>query len=131
MKKVFKVVLISVVIMVVVVSILMTRGLNDIQTMAISEVDLNNLQDGTYTGNFDRGRWSNQVEVKIKDQKITNIKIVKDIKYPMEDIVDKIFGQVIQEQSTAVDVISGATVTSKAYLKSIENALFQDNRIEN
>lgn len=126
MKKIFKFTLISVVVIIfitAVVSVMMTRGLNDIKTMVISEVNLNNIQDGTYIGNFDGGRWSNQVEVIIKGQKITDIKIVKDIKFPMEVIAEKIFDQVIEQQSTAVDVISGATVTSKAYLKSLENAL--------
>jgi len=123
MRKAFKIAMISVVIVVVLVSVLMTRGLNDIQAMAINEVDIKNLKNGTYIGNFQGGRWSNQVEVKIQDKKITEIKVIKDIKYPMEDIPGKIFEEVIKEQSTSVDVISGATVTSKAYLKSIENAL--------
>ncbi len=126
MKKVFKIALISVVVIIligVVVTVLMTMGLNDIKAMVINEVDINRMQDGTYTGNFDGRRWSNQVEVEIKGQEITSIKIAKDIKFPMEGIAEKIFNQVIEQQSTAVDVISGATVTSKAYLKSIENAL--------
>lgn len=123
MKKVIKVILISIVTIVAVVAVLMTRGLNDIQAMVINEVDFNNLPDGNYVGNFDVGRWSNHVEVKIKDHNIIDVKIVNDIKYPMEGIADKIFDRVIEQQSTSVDVISGATVTSKAYLKSIENAL--------
>ena len=126
MKKVFKIALIAVVVIIligVVVTVLMTMGLNDIQAMLINEVDINRMQDGTYTGNFEGRRWSNQVEVEIKGQKITSIKIEKDIKFPMEGIAEKIFNQVIEHQNTAVDVISGATVTSKAYLKSIENAL--------
>ncbi|WP_423055650.1 FMN-binding protein [Acetobacterium carbinolicum] len=36
-----------------------------------------------------------------------------------------IINQVIKIQNTTVDTVSGATVTSKAYLKSIENALTQ------
>ena len=127
MKKKFKIALISlgvIVLILAVVSVWMTRGLNEIQDMDIEEVDLNTIQDGTYIGDFDGGRWSNQVEVIIKDHKITDVNIVEDIRFPMEDIADKIFNQVIQQQDTVPDVISGATVTSKAYLKSLENALF-------
>ncbi|MCG8541170.1 MAG: FMN-binding protein [Clostridia bacterium] len=126
MKKVFKIALISVAVIIfisVVVTVWMAMGLNDIQAMVINEVDINGMQDGTYAGNFDGRRWSNELEVEIEGQKITSIKIVNDIKFPMEGIAEKVFNQVIEEQSTAVDVISGATVTSKAYLKSIENAL--------
>ena len=36
---------------------------------------------------------------------------------------DTLLPKVISKQNTTVDAVSGATVTSKAYLKSIENAL--------
>ncbi|KAB3531541.1 FMN-binding protein [Alkaliphilus serpentinus] len=126
MKKVFKITLIIVLVIIFILLVtmgLMARGLNDIKAMAISDIDINSMEDGTYTGNFDGGRWTNQLEVEIKGQKITDIRIVKDIRFPMEGIAEKIFHQVLKEQSISVDVISGATVTSKAYLKSIEDAL--------
>lgn len=41
----------------------------------------------------------------------------------MPNLSDELFSDVIKSQNTTVDTISGATVTSKAYLKSIENAL--------
>jgi uncharacterized protein with FMN-binding domain len=37
----------------------------------------------------------------------------------------KLFDRVIEAQSLQVDAISGATLTSKAYLKAVENALEQ------
>lgn len=40
-----------------------------------------------------------------------------------EDVTKGILNRVIENQNTNIDVISGATVTCKAYLKSIENAL--------
>jgi major membrane immunogen (membrane-anchored lipoprotein) len=43
------------------------------------------------------------------------------------EMIHKVFGnhggRVIREQSLQVDTISGATLTSKAFLKAIENAL--------
>jgi len=36
---------------------------------------------------------------------------------------EKKFNKVIEAQNTIVDAVSGATVTTKAYLKAIESAL--------
>ena len=38
---------------------------------------------------------------------------------------EELFDRVIQAQSLQVDTISGATLTSKAYLQCVENALIQ------
>jgi uncharacterized protein with FMN-binding domain len=48
---------------------------------------------------------------------------VKDVAIPKPEWAKQLFDKVIEKQNTDVDVISGATITSKAYLKSIENAL--------
>lgn len=39
--------------------------------------------------------------------------------------IDALFNRVIDQQSLKVDVISGATITSKVHLKAVENALEQ------
>ena len=39
--------------------------------------------------------------------------------------INNLFDEVIKSQSLQVDVISGATLTSKAHLKAVENALEQ------
>jgi uncharacterized protein with FMN-binding domain len=79
--------------------------------------------DGTYTGSFSGGRWSNTVKVTVRDHKITDIKIVKDIEFKSAKVPSELFQRVEQAQSLQVDTVTGATVTSKAYLKAIENAL--------
>jgi uncharacterized protein with FMN-binding domain len=38
---------------------------------------------------------------------------------------ETLYDRVIQAQSLQVDTISGATLTSKAYLQAVENALIQ------
>jgi uncharacterized protein with FMN-binding domain len=99
-----------------------TRGLESGKKLNIGNVDLKLLKDGTYKGEYNGGRWSNEISVIIKDHKITGIDIIKDVKFPT-DANKELFGKVIERQTPNVDVVSGATVTSKAYLKSIENAL--------
>lgn len=39
------------------------------------------------------------------------------------ELTDKLYDSVIKAQSLKVVTVSGATITSKAYLKSVENAL--------
>ncbi len=100
-----------------------SRGLDAGSKVEISAVDPSSLSDGTYEGSYSAGRWSNEVAVTIKEGKITDIKVVKDVGFVQEGLSGKIFDRVIKSQNTTVDAVSGATVTSKAYLKSIENAL--------
>jgi uncharacterized protein with FMN-binding domain len=38
---------------------------------------------------------------------------------------DELFSRVIRAQSLQVDLMSGAAITSKAYLKSVERALLK------
>jgi len=51
--------------------------------------------------------------------------VVKTVTIDDPEMTSTIINNVIKNQSTTVDTVSGATVTSKAYLKSIENALTQ------
>ncbi|NCC64318.1 MAG: FMN-binding protein [Spirochaetia bacterium] len=101
----------------------LTKGMDEMMKLQIRDVDITKLADGTYEGSFDYERWSHTVEVVIAQQHITNITLVKDMKPSNKKISNTIFSRVIEEQSLAVDTVSGSTVSSKAYLKSIENAL--------
>jgi uncharacterized protein with FMN-binding domain len=63
------------------------------------------------------------IEVTVMDNKISKIVITKDVKHPISEVSKKLFDEIIKKQSLNVDIVSGATVTCKAYLKSVENAL--------
>lgn len=100
-----------------------SRGLEDGLNVNINPVDLSNKEDGVYRGSYDYGRWANELSVTIKDHKITNIEITNDMMIVNPEVRSGLIQRVIDEQSTTVDAISGGTVSCKAYLKSIENAL--------
>lgn len=100
-----------------------TRGLASGAKVAISAVSLSEKKDGVYEGTYNSGRWTNTVAVSVTSGKISDIKLKKDVLFVKEGISGKLFSDVIKAQNTTVDTVSGATVTSKAYLKSIENAL--------
>ena len=102
-----------------------TNGLEAGENLAINPVDLTAIEDGTYAGVYQAGRWSNEVAVSVADHQIANIAVVKTVTIDDPEMTSTIINNVIINQSTTVDTVSGATVTSKAYLKSIENALTQ------
>ena len=102
-----------------------TNGLEAGENLAINPVDLTAIEDGTYAGVYQAGRWSNEVAVSVADHQIANIAVVKTVTIDDPELTNTIINNVIKNQSTTVDTVSGATVTSKAYLKSIENALTQ------
>ena len=100
----------------------LTHGLGSGSELVINDVNPSLLRDGMYNGKYSAGRWSNEVNVEIKDGKITDIDVVKDVTFPKSEVREDLINKVIEKQNTNIGVISGATVTSKAYLKSIENA---------
>ena len=103
--------------------IYITSGLETGKNLAINAVDLTQIEDGTYSGSYEGGRWANSVDVTVSDHKISQIDVIKTVKIETPEVTNQIVENVIEKQNTTVDTISGATITSKAYLKSIENAL--------
>ena len=95
-----------------------TRGLDEMQELVINEINPGELPDGVYTGEFDRYRWSNKVEVTVVDGKIVNIQPDSGQALELE-----LSERIIARQSLQVDIDTGATVSSKAFLKAVEKAL--------
>ena len=101
-----------------------TNGLSKGAKIPIYGIDLSDIPDGSYTGVYAFKRWTNTVAVHVKNHQITAIEIEKDVfAAQVTDCSDELFRRVIEAQDTNVDAVSGATVTSKAYLKAIEDAL--------
>lgn len=102
---------------------------SDIKTtrqMPIETVSLAKVKDGTYQGSYSYAGSDFLLEVTVKDQAIEKIDILEAFTgTPHSRRAKVIVDTVIAYQSIDVDVISGATTTSKAYLKCIENALKQ------
>ena len=90
----------------------------------VREVDLTKISDGTYKGKSRYyGMFTCEVEVEVKDRRITDIKVFEDRESEYVEAAKGVTKNVIRKQSLKVDTITGATVTSNAILKAIENAL--------
>ena len=104
-------------------SFYITRGLSSGKDMSTNHIDTSQLKNGVYGGKYNGGRWSNEVSVVLEGGKITKINVVKSVLVEKPEVTSELIKNVIEKQDTNVDAVSGATVTSKAYLKAIENAL--------
>jgi uncharacterized protein with FMN-binding domain len=94
---------------------------SEVQLFGINPADV---PDGRYEGQYDYSRWSNTVAAVVQEGKIVSIDIINDVVAPeITNCSAEIIHRVIEAQDTNVDAVSGATVTSKAYLKAIEDAL--------
>lgn len=124
MKKVLKIIVSIILIFILIFAggiFYLSRGLNkDIQ---LTGVNISNINDGVYEGKYSGGRWTNELKITIKDKKITDIDIVDDVTFSKPSVSVELFERVKKAQNTTVDAVSEATITSRAYLKSIENAI--------
>lgn len=101
-----------------------TFGMSAIKKMVIARVDLTTVPDGVYAGSFHKARWNHDVEVTVRDNKILSIKNTNSL--PDEAHMKIVTGAVdamVAKQSVDIDVISGASINTKAFQLAVANAL--------
>lgn len=84
----------------------------------------NNIKDGTYKG-VGKGKGGDiAVEVTIKDDTITDIKVLEQNETPgYETAMDTLTDEIISTNGVEVDMVSGCTLTSIGFLEAVKNAL--------
>jgi uncharacterized protein with FMN-binding domain len=93
------------------------------------------LHDGTFVGGtYDAYYGTVQVQATIKNGSITS---VSALKFPNHSGTSRsinrqalpyLLQEVVAKQSSRVDIIGGATLTSRAYMKSLRDALAQSGK---
>ena len=86
-------------------------------------VDPAKLADGTYKGSYRGGPNKAIVEVTIKDNFIVNIKIIQHQAWKGKKAEETIVERIIARQSTRVDVVSGATNSSRVIMNAVQLAI--------
>jgi fumarate reductase flavoprotein subunit len=87
-------------------------------------VDISQVPDGTYRGSYEG--WNQfDVLVTVADGEVTDIEIAEDSQNPSTDITDEVIRLIVSEQSLEMDAVSGATITTNALLKAVEQALVE------
>lgn len=101
---------------------------NENLSMTFSEINFDNLKDGIYEGYYEGGmyKWrENRIEVVVEDGHVKNFNLLEHSEGMSNEETDKLFNRVLLAKSFNIDTISGATLTSRAYLKGFENALLK------
>jgi len=97
--------------------------LNKIRNIHIENIDLTKVNDGVYQGEAKAGNYTYKVKVKVDNHKIVNINGVDNRKSPYVTYAEGVFTKIVKQQKVDVDAVTGATTTSKAFMKAVENAL--------
>jgi len=82
------------------------------------------IRDGTYIGNFKSPPNSAKVEVLVEKGRIANVTILwHGASWVGSKAEDVIPWRIVEEQSTDVDVVVGATNSSRVIMNAVQNAL--------
>ncbi len=100
------------------------NNLQNLLTQEIESININTKDDGIYNGKYEVFPVSVELNVEVKNHQITDIEIIKHDngqRKPAETIISTI----IEHNSIDVDVVSGASYSSKTILHAVSNALNQ------
>ena len=93
-----------------------------VNALPFDEIDLTKVEDGVYEGQCDTGVVRARVQVTVRDHRLESIELLEH-ENGRGTPAEAILGQMVQEQTTAVDAVSGATCSSKVIRKAVENAI--------
>jgi uncharacterized protein with FMN-binding domain len=81
------------------------------------------LKDGTYDGSARNGPVKVKAKITISEQKITDIDLIEHRTWKGGAAEGIIPNRIIETQSTKVDAVSGATMSSVAIMNAVEDAV--------
>ena len=121
-KKILIILLCTILFALIGASLYLKTLVNDVNSITVSNLNMANITDGIYVGEYSITPVYVEVEVSVTEHKITNKKIIEH-ENGLGGKAEKIVDNVISRQSLEVGAVSGATVSSKCIIKAIENAL--------
>ncbi|WP_419025518.1 FMN-binding protein [Emergencia sp.] len=93
-----------------------------IKNIQLQGLDVSNIADGTYIGEYDAGYIYTKVEIIISNGTIENI-ILFEHENERGQAAEQVISNIVDTQAFPVDAITGATNSSKVIQKAIQNAL--------
>jgi len=93
-----------------------------VRETAFEEIDVANVSDGIYIGEYDVNFIYAKVEVTVEDGEIISINILEH-RHERGKAAETVIDKIMEEQKIDVDAISGATNSSTVIKKAVENAL--------
>jgi uncharacterized protein with FMN-binding domain len=94
---------------------------NQIREEELKSVDFTTVPDGTYRGSYDV-RWRHgEVNVTVESGRVADIDVIQPPQ--STDLNERLVAAVIDAQSLEIDTISGASITTKLFLLSVQDAV--------
>lgn len=97
---------------------------SEIKNIEIHNMDLDNVSDGKYVGEYNVGYIFAKVEVTIKSGEIKTVTLLEH-RNERGKRAETIIDSIVEQQRIKVDAVSGATNSSKVIMKAVENAISQ------
>ncbi len=116
------VILIVIIVAITLFSMRYRKMVQRIEAEKIESIRLESIEDGTYNGSFSEFLVSIDLNVTVKDHRITELEVLEQSAgpgYEASETLDRIKAA----QSPEVDAVSGATGSSKAIMIAVYNAL--------
>lgn len=101
----------------------MNKEQQAVRALVIEDQDLSSIHDGVYTGYYTYGGFTYEASVTIRNYTIRDIEIIKNRNSKYAKMAEGVVENILKKGNVNVEVVSGATTTSKALLKAIEQAL--------
>jgi uncharacterized protein with FMN-binding domain len=122
-ERIISAVVLSVVILGVAGLTVSEQSLEKYRRMPIKEISAAGIPDGAYAGESTVGNLTYRVKVEVDAGMIVGISEIGGRHSVYVEYAQGVFGKIIREQTANTDAITGATTTSKAYMKAVEDAL--------
>jgi len=101
-----------------------SRNLNEVSEFVLPDVDMSTMIDGEYEGSCDIGRFAMKVTITVKDHQVVAVAFVDNQRSNITDnLFDKMNDIFLNIENPTFDAITGATITSKAYMIAVTDAL--------
>lgn len=94
--------------------------------ISVEEIDFTQIPDGDYIGKYEIKPVSVVTNTTVMEGKVIDIKLIEHFNGLGKE-GEKVIPIILEEQSLKVDVISGATTSSMAIIKSVETSLEERN----
>ncbi len=102
--------------------VIFNQSIEKAKYLVVNDVDLSQIKDGQYIGEYSIFLVYAEVEVTIKNHDIKKIQVLKHDN-GLGRNAEVIKEDIIKQKSLNVDTISGATVSSKCIMKAVEYAI--------
>lgn len=98
-----------------------------VRELKINDPDLSLYEDGVYRGTFTYSRFKHVVDTYVVNHRYDQIIIIENKGSERAKLAEEVVNRVLEEQTLLVDTVTGATTSSIALLKAIENGFLDDN----